>query len=178
MDRNIRLLWWVLLAFLLFCAWIVARGGPTQGAGAKALLRGIKQAKSPTMPKAIVLPPKPAAIYYFTATAHDANGLESDFSNECRFTNSAKLSTVALAWDRSTGSNVTGYTVHKGRAPGQYTNSYPAGTNLTLRVPLAPPPLTNVLVTVTGPGTNWSATNPTGMRLWKGLNLSISARMF
>ena len=178
MTKTSRILWWCLLALGVFLAWKMAHGAPTQGAGASALLRGIRAAKGPSVPKAVVVPGKPPAVYYFACTAHDATGLESDFSNEVAFTNSGKRTAVALAWDASAGTNIAGYAVYRGRASSNYTNVTQVGnfTNATIQLVASQP--TNVVVTVSGLSTNWTATNPPGMRLWKGRGMTISMRRF
>lgn len=154
----------------------------TQGAGAMAL-----------MAPAVVPAPR-VAVYYLTATARFSTGQESGYSNEVKYTNALRLATVELAWD-SYATNVWQYTIYKGRASRSYTNSYSAGTNLTLRVPLFPPVLTNVVITVsclsdgtniayaskpTGSWTmlnttNWTATNPPAPRYFRSLGVKGNA---
>ena len=125
--------------------------------------------------------------YVFAATAVDKFGLESDYSNEVGCTN---LREVALAWDRSPGTNtVTNYFVYWGGTNWAYTTRWPAGTNLT--VTLRSPnmvPRTNVVVTVTttratnllaanslrGPwlrlnATNWTRTNGISPQYWRAV---------
>ena len=81
---------------------------------------------------------------------------------------------AVLAWDASPSPGVTNYTIYTGRTSAVYAVHFSAGTNLAFNYP--PPRLTNVVVTVSGLGTNWSGTNPAGMRLWQGTNLTISKR--
>lgn len=138
--------------------------------------------------------------FYFAATAKDDFGRESDFSNEAEYGYSGTVRYVTLAWDRSPTTNPVTYTIYKGRSSRSYTNSYPAGTNLTLTVPLFDYELSNLVVTVTttnatnlawasglaGPWaklntTNWSITNPTALRYFRALGkngntVNINAR--
>lgn len=107
------------------------------------------------------LSPAPTAtnLWYFAATARDTNGLESAFSNEVSLTNvytTLPISSVVLGWDPSPVTNdlVTNYTVYWGTAPGSYSNTVAAGTNLSATVPVIPPPPSNHVLTVTTTGTN------------------------
>jgi hypothetical protein len=138
---------------------------------------------------------------YFAVTAINTNCLESEFSNEVMFVRTNYVRAVTLAWDASPSPNVT-YLVYRGPAIRSYTNSYPAGTNLTLTIWLKPPPMTNVVVTVTttsatnllrssslGPlaiwnslgKTNWMATNPPSPLFFRALGrnstVTIRSRM-
>jgi hypothetical protein len=183
-------IFWTLFALLMLGAWLMCRAAPTQGAGALKLVRDAKQSQSlaaMTPPTAIIIPPK---IFYFAATAR-ADELESDYSNEVSLVRTGSMATVTLAWDASASTNVDGYAVHKGRESGVYTNTYDAGTNLTLTVSLLPPPApSNFVVTVTSGRctnllyaptlqsqwtlagyTNLVATNPTWgrTRYWRGI---------
>jgi multisubunit Na+/H+ antiporter MnhC subunit len=159
---------------------------PTQGSGAAALMA--KPVPGPSMlvlPKIVIKPQS----FYFVATAQ-AGGLESTNSNEVVYVRTnTSVQWVTLAWNRSpTLTTITNYMVYKGRVSGVYTNAYPAGTNLTLRVPLFPPVLTNVVINVTTTGatnlayasslagpwvkvgaTNWTATNPPSPRYFRSM---------
>lgn len=176
------------------CAGVEVRKSryPTQGSGARLLLdpprlKAIK--RIPFLPtKAIPVIP---VEYYFAATAQ-ADGLESDYSNEVVYTRTNYTPFVTLAWDRSPGTNVvTNYVVWLGTNSGQYTQSFAAGTNLTLTVRILPPPLTNYVVTVSTTlatnlqyrtgfsgawtrlnATNWTATNPPAPRYWRAMGKS------
>lgn len=171
------------------------RSYPTQGSGAAALIA-----------KPIVVGPKltvhaisfPPQTFYFAATA-EANGTNSDYSNEVLYRRTNNVQTVTLAWDRSPTTNltITNYQVFKGRASGVYTNTYSAGTNLTLTVPLLPPPPTNLVIKVTSSGatnlqyatfmvgpwtkvnaTNWTATNPPAPRFFRAMSNRAGSRVY
>lgn len=212
MSESVKqfLFWLVALLILIWgvglCAVAVPRkraaSYPTQGSGAQALLATAPPAapSALALPKIVIAP----ATYYFAVTARDSNNNTSDFSNELIYLRTnASVQTVKLAWDKSPGTNrIAEYIVWKGRASGNYTNSYSAGTNLTLTVPLLPPALTNLVVTVTTGNatnlqyragfagawvmlgaTNWTATNPPAPRYWRALGrkgtipfISISAK--
>jgi hypothetical protein len=111
-------------------------------------------------------------LFFFSATATDQKGLTSDYSNEAIFTNywSNYLSSVSLAWDASITTNqISNYTVWQGTQSQAYVKSAKAGTNLTLKWQLVPPPLTNLVVNVTTTGTNlYRATTLKGP--WTKLN--------
>jgi hypothetical protein len=138
---------------------------------------------------------------YFAVTATDTNGLESSFSNEVSFVRTNGVRFLTLGWDASMTPRVT-YMVYRGPASHFYTNGYPAGTNLTLALPLLPPPLTNVVLTITTTraidlmwscalgaaepwhllGTNnWMATNPPSPMFFRAIGrnstVTIRARM-
>lgn len=145
----------------------------TQGAGAMALIS-----------KAPLVQQLPAQVFYFAATATDVQGLESEFSVEVSYTNAAtpRATRLTLAWDPSPSTNIiANYKVYRGLASRAYTSNFSAGTNLTIEIPLYPPPLTNIVVTVvcTNGGVNilwsrslagpWSSLNTTN---YSGTNLS------
>ena len=91
----------------------------------------------------------PATELFFAATATDESGLVSDYSTELLYDRpTGGPCTITLAWDQGDPGNT--YTIHWGRISGLYTHTVDAGTNLQLTVILCPPPLTNVLITVTG----------------------------
>jgi hypothetical protein len=91
----------------------------------------------------------PATELFFAATATDSFGLQSDYSAELEYDRPiGGPRSITLAWDQC-DPGVT-YTIYWGRISGLYTHTVDAGTNLTLTVILCPPPLTNVLITVTG----------------------------
>lgn len=199
MTKRDKIFWLIWLAFVVALIWVCCRQSAhaksrqwiSQGDGANDLIRR----------SAVVLPPVERWIYppyYFAVTAEDKYA-ESLFSNEVVYTNKMVLiggklivsNSLPLAWDYPKGSNVT-FTVYKGRESGVYTNSYPAGTNLSLIVPLSGPRLTNLVVIITSQnatnlqwatalGKNWSllgatnytATNPP-TRMWRGLGSSKS----
>jgi hypothetical protein len=162
---------------------LVAQGAPTQGSGAKALVRMAKSslgAASIPVPKAIIVP---VTTYFFAATATNDAG-QSEYSNEAVFQNSNHVATVTLRWDAVT--NADSYTVWKGRQSRTYTNAYPTLAT-TVVVALGMPRLTNLVVTVTstnatnllystslkGPwsllgATNYVATNPP-TRFWRAM---------
>jgi hypothetical protein len=161
-----------LLMLPLLCCGLTR--SPTQGSASldqtRLAKRSFVKAKAiaslPALPQLLVAP-KPTL--YFSATASSTNG-ESDYSVEL----STNKSPVTLAWDASPSPGITNHNVYVGRTSQVYTVHFPSGTNLTLKVP--PPALTNLVVTVAGLVTNWSGTNPPGMRLWRGTNLTISKR--
>jgi hypothetical protein len=148
---------------------------PTQGSASldqtRLAKRSLSKAKAiaslPALPEILAAPPAPRVRYYAVLASND-NG-DSGYSNEVSITNE---SWVLLGWGQV--SNADNYTVVTGTNSRNYTANFLAGTNLVLRVP--PPRLTNVVITVTGLGTNLSLTNPTGMRLWKGTNMTITRR--
>lgn len=133
------------------------------------------------------LPPASRTVY-FTATAWNGS-LESDYATpvELTFTNTPK--TVTLAWDKSNSSNVTSYTVYRSRELDNWTNSFDAGTNCLLTVPMVVQKPSNLVVSVTSYGctnlqyrgpvgpwtlagfTNGTWTNPAWgvARLWRGV---------
>lgn len=135
-----------------------------------ALLAG-----SPAVPKA--MPTPGTNVYYFAATAL-AGGLESDYSNEVAWTNVNRTNTITLAWDASTGTNVTNYAVYHGEASRTYTRSNLVGSVTRATVQLNPT-LTNRVVVVavmhaTSIGGPWTQdgtvileTNPVGSRYYK-----------
>ena len=159
----------------------------TQGMGALDLI-----AKPALAVSAVVhyFPP-----HYFAATATDEYGLESDYSEECVWTNNTLLmaKSITLAWDPSPGTNViTNYKVYRGQYSGWYDTNFNAGTNLTLQIPLYPPRLSNQVITITSVNatnlqyrsgltgawaplgaTNWAATNPP-TRFWRAMGTRLS----
>lgn len=114
----------------------------------------------------------PTNRWYFTATATDTAGLESDYSGEVVVATHATGATVTLAWDASPGTNeIAGYTLYFGGASRSYTNSVQVGTNLMATVHVGSYALTNLLVTVITTGTNLeSAAVLSGP--WKRLDLT------
>lgn len=132
----------------------------TKGDGAKALLTGIKQTAAPALPKLVV---PPATTKFYAVSSDSIAGYSNEIS-----TNSAA---VWIGW--SPGSSATNYTVWRGTNSHTYNRSWPAGTNLSLRVPPLPP--SNVVVTISG-SKSWTATNPPGMMMFTGKNLTISKR--
>ena len=172
--------------------------GQSQGDGAKALMRKVAAQPvavdmgPPAVPSALVLPPRP---WFFAATATATNGLTSEFSKELVWANTNQARQVTLGWDASGGQNerIT-YAVHKGQSSRAYSNSYSAGTNLVLTVPLYPPAKSNFVWTVTsvnatnlqwaaalaGPWfllgkTNYTATNGPG-RFWRALGRKATTK--
>ena len=102
----------------------------------------------------------PATELFFAATATDSFGLQSDYSTELEYDRPiGGPRSITLAWDECDPGDT--YTIYWGRLSGLYTHTVDAGTNLQLTVILCPPPLTNVIVTVTGQALEWSAL-PTG----------------
>jgi len=101
--------------------------------------------RRPGVPSKVRATPK---TYYYTATAQDNHGLESDYSNEVSLT-ATNTPTVVLAWDPSLGTNViTNYTVYAGYAPRTYTNKVAAATNLTATLVGIAKAVTNRLVAI------------------------------
>ena len=153
----------------------------TQGDGATLLVA--KAAVAPPLVWRPLMPP-----YYFAVTAINKDGLESDYSNEITFTNQVAISnkipvvrykTVNLAWDAST--SATSYRVYRGDSKGAYTTNFPCGTNLTLTVPLSRPVAAqgkNLVLTFEGVGFKVSVTNPVGMRLFPGTNMTYKTSRF
>jgi hypothetical protein len=150
-----------------------AASNTERGAGAAALLKGIKQPAFPSIPKFVSPPPKPPAVWYFSVTSTDSIGQESAYSKELVWTNTARTNLVGLAWD-APGPNLT-YAVYRGRAPDTYTNRASAGTNTRITLPLVLSP-TNSVVTISGVGFLLVLTNPSGFRIFKGTNMTISNR--
>lgn len=93
---------------------------------------------------------------YVVATAYDASGIESDYSDELMapYTNNQ----LAVEWDPSPSTNVAGYMVYWGTNSGIYGWATNTGTNLTVRFAVGPVvPTTNYLRLFAQ-----SATNATG----------------
>ena len=82
------------------------------------------------------------ATYYFTATAYDTSGNESDFSNEVSKTIStpptsipaptgiqalASGGTVTASWDKSNSSSVSGYQIQRGPTATLFNATYDIG---------------------------------------------------
>ena len=184
----IWLAWTILVGFALLFYVRETRGATrasrrvnktTQGAGATALVSSVKAPEVPPvpMPKAMAIPTRPPAVWFFAATASDTNGLESDFSTELIYTNSLRTNLVALAWDAVTNSKCT-YRVYYGRASRTYTNAINAGTKMRVQFPLVTV-LTNIAITVSWPTKSLTLTNPVASScFWTGKNLTISARRF
>lgn len=119
---------------------------------------------------------------YFSATALDSIGQESDYSSEIYLPiTNRHNSLVTLAWDAVPGLTGLTYRVYRGNRSRTYATNFSAGTNLCITIPIFAPPLTNCVITITsmnatdilwasslafiGPWqrigrTNWSATNP------------------
>jgi hypothetical protein len=155
-----------------------------QGAGAQSLITKHKAAPSTAglMPSIVVVPPKPVT-FLFTATAYNwltFDGTTWTYTNSEPSTmvffvrkNHEKTVTIALDPEAADGFNI-----QWGRATGELTNIVDVGnvTNATIRI--IPPPLTNVVITVTG-STNWTMTNPPASSMFfTGKNLTISKRYF
>lgn len=183
---------------VLACCWMVARGAPSQGDGARLLVRQARASQinqSTLLPAAIVVVPH-VREYHFAATATDAGGLTSDFSTEAVLQVTNRIPTVTCAWDPPTGTNaIARYTLFQGPAAGTYTNSVTT-TNTQATIEISPPVPTNLVLTVTSVGltnilwreglkenwallgaTNLSVTNhaPTKLRLYRGLGKPATA---
>ena len=139
----------------------------------------------------MIPPAQPIATNYFAATATDTQGLASAYSIEVtNILYDTNSGLVTLAWDASPSTNViASYTIYTGASPRTYTTTNNAGTNLTAAVWLIPPPLTNLVITVTatsgatnlvrsqslsGPWTalgttNYVTTNPPGIYYFRGI---------
>lgn len=152
----------------------------------------------PPSPKILASPPR---VYYFTATAIDTLGQESEFSNEVPFTNRAPLARlVTLAWDHSPSTNpLANYRLLWGtNSRAYFSNTLFAGTATTGTVRILPPILSNLVITVSTSGgsvtslassaswrgpwtnlncTNWAATNPGGTRYFRGLARKAGGRI-
>jgi hypothetical protein len=173
-----------ILCLISICA-VAAVRKPAEvprGAGAQALRSKPKHKAVPStaglMPSIVVMPPQPVT-FFFAATAMDSGSLESDYSDEVPFVRTNYEKSVILAWDADTGtSSITNYNIYFGRSSRTYTNITAAGTNLSVSIQLVPPPLTNVVISIYGLGTNLSLTNPPDMKWFKGTNLTISKRYF
>ena len=181
------LAWTILVGFALLFFVRETRGATkasrrvnktTQGAGATALVSSVKAPEVPPvpMPKAMAIPTRPPAVWFFAATASDTNGLESDYSTELIYTNALRTNMVTLAWDAVTNSKCT-YRVYYGRASRTYTNVVNAGAKTRVQFPLVTV-LTNIAITVSWPTKSLTLTNPAGSQYWTGHNLTISARRF
>lgn len=139
---------WTLIALLLLVL-CLAHGGPSQGDGARALLKKSAATSPPPLPPKMLLAPG-TNVLYFAATATDVWGLTSLYSAELVWVNTNRAQVITLGWDASPGTNqITNYTVYQGRTSGVYTNSADAGTNLTASLRIVPAPKTNVVITVT-----------------------------
>ena len=190
---------WLVLTLTLapVCAW-----APSKGDGAARLIqkRWPKSLTVPALPKIVIAPSTNRVPYFFAVTAYNGTN-ESDFSNEVSYTrNSATNTALIFAWDAGTNS-VGGYRLYLGRSSGNYTNTIDAGTN-TQATYRFPPPLTNLLVTVSTdagnlaratdlhgvwrplspPQSSLSLTNPTGPIYYRsygnGAPVSISTRWY
>lgn len=128
---------------------------------------------------ALVLPkPSPETNwFFFTATAQDDRGLESDYSNEVMLvtTNKPPL-TVKLAWDPSPSTNwITNYALYQGPDSRTYTQKVNVGTALTGSVPILPQ-IWTLVVSFSGDGVpGLTLTNPGGNlfvrgRTWQARN--------
>ena len=168
MSPRQLILWLIWACVVIGAIWFFLHecSGQTKGDGARALLRGIKQPGMPALPK-LVAPP--VRTFFYAATATGTNGMTSVYSNEVSSTNL----TVLLAWNPSAGA-ISNYTVLRGTNSGAYLKSYPAGTNCVLSVP--PPVPNNLVITISGVGFFLVLTNPTGFRMFKGTNMTISKR--
>ena len=184
---------------------------PTQGSAASDLLAPrstLHASSSPSLPSlpiplAVIPPALPVQTNYFAATAISTDGLESDYSNEAtNILMSTNSGAVALAWDASAATNIATYVLYTGSASRAYTATNNVGTNLTAAVWVIPPPLTNLVLTVTasagasnlvsaptprGPWTllgtiNYIATNPPSPRYFRakgasGCQVNINSRL-
>lgn len=183
-----------MLPFIVIGAPRKRQSYPTQGSGAATLIAKPQVVtRGPTLTASAIS--FPSQLFYFAATA-EGGGTNSEYSNEVAFVRTNNVRLVTLAWDKSPSTNVvvTNYTIWKGRASGVYTNSYVAGTNLTLTVPLLPPALSNLVVAVTSVNatnlqwraavntgswtklgaTNYTTTNPPSPRFWRAMSKSKS----
>lgn len=150
-------------------------------------------AEQPSVPYVVIPPNGPK--WYFSATAVNEEGLESDYSEEVSY----RLTTgpqagVTLSWDRGEPSSANEtYKVYRGKQSRAYTDTFKAGTNLTLTISPSPSK-TNRIVTVTTQNatnlayasklgvrwtfigaTNWTATNPASMRFWRAVGTKNSS---
>jgi len=101
--------------------------------------------------------------YFFSATATDDVGLESDQSNVVVVRSDKSQITVRLAWDPSPGTNViTNYTVGAGYWSNRWSWTTNAGTNLTatMRIPYPVPPVDHVITVGATNAPSISLTNP------------------
>jgi hypothetical protein len=166
-------IWFNVIAFAIGLVVWSAHSAPREvprGSGAKALLKGIKQVPV-TLPTVPSIAPQQPKTYYYVVNCTDSAGFTSGNSTEVYSTNLP----ATLAWSPPACTNViTNYTLLRGTNSGTYLRSWPAGTNLTLRVPPASP--TNVVLTISGVGYLLVLTNPTGFKTFKGTNMTISRR--
>lgn len=128
--------------------------------------------------------------YYFAATAIDASGLESEYSNEAKTNRywGNLWRKVTLAWDYSDDFEVIGHLIYWGTNSHCYSNHSDLFLGLAGTVQVFPPPLTNRVVVVTsakatnllacdrvsGPWvllgkTNVSVTNPHTPQYWRAI---------
>jgi hypothetical protein len=174
---------------------------PTQGAGANLLIaKGWPQTATTAYTTTLGLP-KPIPLtnswpYYFAVKAVQGE-LESLLSNitVTNWPETGTWRTVTLTWDASITpsviANPISYRVYWGEAANTLTNVQDAGANLTANVRILPPPITNLVVTVSsaratnllyGPTfrgpftllgkTNWTGTNPVPTRYWRAVGKS------
>lgn len=121
--------------------------------------------------------PGPAPVFwrlvvtnYFTATALDAWGNESEFCPMISCTNAIADRFVSLGWDASPSPGVVNYRVYHGRVPGVWTNHADAGTNLSAIVRIRPDPLTNLVVRIACDGTDLIRCPDLGpMQIWQSI---------
>lgn len=175
MKLRSKIVWFVLLALLLFAFWLVSGAKasqhdrwPTKGDGAHELVVGamLSYQQSAILPKATT---EPLGTCYFIVTATDKSGQTSERSNEAVFYKTKPTRMVDLSWERPSCTNViTNYTVFMGKASGQYPYSSMAGTNLTLTWGQTK---TNKVIHITG--TNMSYKSPSG--IWNKLPASQSS---
>lgn len=116
----------------------------------------------PVAPHLLSPPSTPSYnYYYFAATCTDTKGLESDYSNEvCLETTNCPPLTVALAWDKSPGTNViTNYTIYEGPDTRTYTQQVNVGLCLTGSVTIHPRIWKTILVFACSNAPGLSLTN-------------------
>lgn len=182
-------------------------GPPTASSGAADLIQKsskppIQQSIAPPLPSVVVAPPT-INVWYFQLFSIPTNCGPTFIY----WTNNSPSAT--LTWSIPTGScqtntptnNLSGYEIQWGADPASASNtiflqttvSNQFPTNLTIH--LIPPPLTNLLVTVTttaatnlqwspdlaGPwtllgATNWTATNPPAPRYFRALGRSSATK--
>lgn len=160
----------VALSLVVLVAEPAFGSSPTQGAGARALVRGARLSVSVPPPLPTVAPLPGTNRYYFVCTARlmDTNVAESAYSNELCWTNTAKTNVVGLGWSASASAatNTILYRLYQGRVSGAYTNSQDAGTSLSASFVLMPLPSTNTILTFTTSGTNLAYSTNLAKGVW------------